>query len=769
MILTQPGGPADPGLPPALVVSDLPSPPSPPGPTAPVPGGPGGVSDLAYVIYTSGSTGQPKGVEIEHQAVVNTIADVNARTLLGPGNRVFGISALSFDLSVWDIFGTLAAGAVLVLPDASPRPDPGGWAAVARRHGVTVWNSVPALAEMLEEVVARSAEPGPPVRAFLLSGDWISCSLVSRLRRRWPGARVVAMGGATEASIWSNVYEATEVDPAWRSIPYGRPMVNQTMRVLDHRLGPRPPWAVGQIHIGGAGLARGYRHDPDRTAERFIRHPVTGERLYRTGDLGRYWPDGTIEFLGRQDRQLKIQGFRIEPGEIEAAARSHPAVRDCMVRGETSPGGSRRLVALVVPEPPGQPGYPAPEDILAHLRARLPHYMVPSQLHVVERFPLTANGKVDLPLGTVPSTAPTTAPARDSAGTAENGLVAQLGALWADLLDLPAVGPDEDFFALGGNSLLALRLVHRARDELRVGLEFGQVFQTPTVRAMAASVGRGERASGCLVALSGGEGPELFLFHPVGGSVGSYVPLARAWPGPVRAFQSRALADASAEETSGSLSAMAAGYIEELRRLRPAGPYLLGGWSMGGVLAYEAARQLAELGEQAYPFLIDSLPRQPRLPATAVASHLEFLTDLASGGLSPQVATALAAAPHDGLARAVRDAAVEAGLLPPEIGVADYERLAGTHVANLASLAGYVPGPFGGPALLFVANRVSRPDPVPVWRAVCPRLTARVLPCDHYSVMAGRSQAVVAEAVRAWSVCPRPPRSAVAAGNEEVR
>ncbi|KPI15353.1 amino acid adenylation domain protein [Actinobacteria bacterium OK074] len=723
-----------------------------------LPDRPGGASDLAYVIHTSGSTGQPKGVEIEHRGAVNTILDVNRRIGLGPADRVFGISSLSFDLSVWDVFGTLAAGAALVLPEATPRPDPVGWAGLARRCGVTVWNSVPALAEMLVEVVARLPEPEsepdpPPVRAFLLSGDWIPPALAARLRGTWPGVRIVAMGGATEASIWSNAYEVGEIDPAWRGVPYGRPLANQTMRILDHRMAVRPPWAVGRIHIGGAGLARGYRGDPERTAERFVRHPRTGERLYWTGDLGRYWPDGTIEFLGREDRQLKIHGFRVEPGEVEAVLRGHPAVSDCVVCAEGVPGGARRLVAIAVP---GQPDPPDAAALLDHLRARLPHYMVPGRLHLVPTLPLTANGKVDVAAALAAvSAAPRArggASATDRAAEpegADDRQVKQLSELWAELLAVARVGPDDDFFALGGNSLLALRLVNRVRTELGVDLPFGRIFETPTVRTLAAAVRRGERDTAGVVTLAEGTGPELFLFHPVGGSVAAYVPLARAWGGPVRAFQSRALTDRSGGAPPADLAGMAAGYRRELQRLVPNGPCVLGGWSMGGVLAHEVARQLAERGRRAYPFLIDSDPRH-RAPATEAARHLEFLRDLAGGRLSETADTALSAAGPGELARLGRDLAVAARLLPPEVGTAEYARLAAVHAANLAALAGHRPGRFDGPALLLAAGQTDRPDPVPAWRAVCRDLTARVWPCDHYSIIAGSRPTAVAGEVRAW-------------------
>jgi len=336
-----------------------------------------------------------------------------------------------------------------------------------------------------------------------------------------------------------------------------------------------------------------------------------------------------------------------------------------------------------------------------------------------------------------------------AAGSGPDQLAKQLAGLWADLLDVALVEPDEDFFSLGGNSLLALRLVNRVRAELGVDLPFGQVFEAPTVRAMASCVRRGGGGASCAVTLSAGSGPELFLFHPVGGSVAGYPPLARAWNGSVRAFQSRALADRSAVAVSADLVTMAAGYRAELQRLA-APPYLLGGWSMGGVLAYEVARQLAELGQPAYPFMIDSDLRQSPPPATDQARHLEFLSDLAGGRLPAGIATALAAAQPEALAPTGLAAAVEHRLLPAEVEVAEYQRLVAVHAANLAALADYRPGRFDGPALLFVADQVDRPDPVAAWRAVSPGLTAQVWSADHHSIVTSSRLAEIASAVQEW-------------------
>lgn len=742
----------------------------------------GGADDLAYVIYTSGSTGRPKGVMIEHRAAWNTIADINERIGLKAADRVFGISSLSFDLSVWDVFGTLAAGATLVLPDPTPRPDPLGWAALAAQAGATVWNSVPALAEMLVEVAEQvPGQQRAPIRAFLLSGDWIPTSLPDRMWRLWPWVRLTALGGATEAAIWSNSYPVDRVDPTWRSIPYGRPLRNQTMRILDHRMDVRPPWATGRIYIGGVGVARGYWRDEVRTAERFVRDPRTGERLYRTGDLGRYWPDGTIEFLGREDRQVKIQGFRVEPGEIESAVRDCPGVRECVVAAETGPGGQQRLICLVVP---GEGTTPEPASIAARLRGALPHYMVPGQIHVVPRLPLTPNGKVDIaralalaapdPNPTAGGAAGGAEPARDgrSAGDADGGhgsggapdpaqdlITGPMSELWRELLQVPAVDPDADFFALGGNSLLALRMINQIRSRLGVDLPFGQVFEAPTLRALSRAVAAGgpgasTTAGGGLapVALAGArqEGPELFLFHPVGGSVTSYLELGRAWPGPVWAFQSPALTDPSPQALAPDLPSMAAGYRQALRRATPEGPYLLGGWSMGGVLAYEVARQLVEEGQRVSIFMIDSDIQERRRPIGAAAGHVEFLADLAGGRLPTAVAEAVLAAPEPEVAGVARDAAVRHGLLPAEVDGAAYQRLVGVHAHNLEILAKYQARPSDVPALLFVAGSTPRPDPVPAWRALCPTLEVEVWPEDHYSIVTPDGLRAIAERVRAW-------------------
>ncbi|MFF2148216.1 amino acid adenylation domain-containing protein [Kitasatospora sp. NPDC058190] len=316
-------------------------------PPYPVPTTP---ADLAYVIYTSGSTGDPKGVMIDHRGALNTVVDINDRFRVGPSDRVLGISSLGFDLSVYDLFGTLAVGAALVLVGPGEERDPSRWSRLVAEHRVTVWNSVPALMEMLLAYAdGNPAADLESLRLVMLSGDWIPVGMPDNVRALSPKAEVISLGGATEASIWSVLHPIDTVDPDRPSIPYGRPMRNQGMVVLDEAFRPRPVGVTGALFITGVGLAVGYRNAPEITARAFPTHPVTGERLYRTGDLARLLPDGDLEFLGREDSQVKVRGMRIELGEIESALVRMDGVREAAALVEGN-GLGARLAAYVVRE-----------------------------------------------------------------------------------------------------------------------------------------------------------------------------------------------------------------------------------------------------------------------------------------------------------------------------------------------------------------------------------------------------------------------------------
>jgi amino acid adenylation domain-containing protein len=433
-------------------------------------------SDLAYLIYTSGSTGAPKGVMIDHRGAVNTLLDVTERFGLHPGDRVLAISSLSFDLSVFDIFGALAAGAAVVTLEPELARDPAHWLELAERHRVSVWNSVPALLGLLVEYAESSGRPLPDsLRLAMLSGDWIPVSLPGRARRLLPRLELHSLGGATEASIWSIHYPIGEVDPAWRSIPYGRALRGQRCQVLDDALRPRPVWAVGQIHIGGIGLALGYWRDPETTAAKFVIHPGTGERLYRTGDLGRLLPDGTIEFLGREDGQVKVHGYRVELGEIEAALESHPAVRAAAVRLFGDAQGDKRLAGYLVAAGSGLDT----AELTRHLAGMLPAYMVPASLTVLDALPLSANGKVDRSRLPEPVVEP--APAVQAAqpdDPAERRLIAVV----ERILNIPGgIDLQANLLRLGATSIDIVRIGNALHTELGFRPSLAALMRQPTL------------------------------------------------------------------------------------------------------------------------------------------------------------------------------------------------------------------------------------------------------------------------------------------------
>jgi pyochelin synthetase len=350
-------------------------------------------TDIAYIIYTSGSTGVPKGVAIDHRAAAATISEINGRFSIAETDRILALSSLSFDLSVYDIFGALTAGAAIVIPPATTVPEPRRWLTMAAEAGVTVWNSVPALMDMaLTHLDHAGGRKPDTLRLALLSGDWIPLSLPNRIKCRFPEAIVVSLGGATEASIWSIAYIVDRIDPEWISIPYGRPLSNQSVHVLDAHMRPCSQGDRGELYIGGSGVAIGYWSEPARTAERFAPHPHTGERIYRTGDYGRLMVSGDIELLGRCDNQVKLRGYRVELGEIEATLAAHPAVRHAVAVAAGDKREDRRLVAYVDLVRGREVGS---EELLRHVARNLPSYMVPSAIHVLPAMPLTRNGKID--------------------------------------------------------------------------------------------------------------------------------------------------------------------------------------------------------------------------------------------------------------------------------------------------------------------------------------------------------------------------------------
>ncbi|MEZ4360184.1 MAG: amino acid adenylation domain-containing protein [Kofleriaceae bacterium] len=711
-------------------------------------------TDLAYVIFTSGSTGTPKGVMIDHRGALNTCRDINDRYGVTAEDAVLALSALHFDLSVYDLFGVLGAGGRVVYPERSREKDPEHWIALVRQHGVTVWNSVPELMNMMVECNALLCQVELPLlRLAMLSGDWVPVTLPAKVRACAPHAEVVSLGGATEASIWSIAYDIHDVDPAWTSIPYGKALRGQRMFVLGAELEPTPLHVVGDIYIGGVGLAQGYLRDEERTALQFVRHPRTQERLYRTGDLGRTMEDGNIEFLGRDDFQVKLQGYRIELGEIEAALLRHPDVTAAVVDMKKDRSGRGYLVAYTVHARPVDDA-----GLEAHLAAHLQPYMVPRHYVRLERLPVTSNGKIDRsqlpePLAERRAGEGGRAPAA-SAADAD-----RLRALWREVLELDErreLDGRASFFALGGNSLLAIRLAAKIKATFGVRIEVSALLLAGELDDMLALLSAGrprqEEAPRCHVALNvDGDRAPLVLIHPIGGSVFCYRGLATLLgpAQPVYAFRSQGLEGDGAPLTS--VPAMAGRYLEELRKLTPRGPYRLGGWSFGGLVAFEMAQQLEAAGEQVRDlYLIDSYFHQAGFAVGGLSERdlfAYFLKDLAfqaGKGFSSSAATV----------EALLQEAVAAGLLVEGLGLEDLRRILAVFRANCEAYVAYRPTrPVAARVVQFVASDLSyigSPEQAARWRAWTRGEHAQhVVEGNHFTMMAGESLQLLARHLRA--------------------
>ncbi|MDG9705833.1 amino acid adenylation domain-containing protein, partial [Streptomyces sp. DH37] len=584
----------------------------------------------AYLIYTSGSTGRPKGVVVPHRGIVNRLLWMQDAYRLGPQDRVLQKTPSGFDVSVWEFFWPLVAGAVQVAARPGGHRDPGYLARLIQEAGVTTAHFVPSMLEVFlaEPEAARCTG----LRRVLVSGEALPAALRDRFRALL-GAELHNLYGPTEASV-----DVTAWDCAAGSgsavVPIGRPIWNTRAYVLDAHLAPAPVGSGGELYLGGVQLAHGYLGRPDLTAERFVADPYgpPGSRLYRTGDLARITREGVIEFLGRADDQVKIRGRRIEPGEIEHAIARHPAVGAAIVTAHTAPSGEVQLAAYVTHADPA-----APVDLAAlrdHLAAVLPDPMVPVHYTAIEAVPVTPNGKVDKkalpaprPLERRPSRAP-----RDGTETA-------LCEIFAELLGRDRVGVDDNFFELGGHSLLATRLISRVRDRLGAQMSVVSIFEAPTVAALAVRLERGDAAGplGRLLPLrSGGAGAPVFCVHPLGGLSWPYAGLAEHLPAEVGLYGLQAAGLDDDGPLPESLEEMAADYVARVRAVQPEGPYRLLGWSLGGRIAHAMAVLLESAGQEVELLaLLDAYPRaEAGAEADAGFSEREFLEGvLAAAGV----------------------------------------------------------------------------------------------------------------------------------------
>lgn len=459
----------------------------------------GSLDNPAYVIHTSGSTGVPKGVVVSHRSAVNTIEDVNQRFGITSKDTAIGLSQLYFDLSVYDVFGLLSVGGTVVYPNRQRYTDPSHWFELVEKYNVTLWNSAPAFMKIFINYVDSNVQNLPNLRLVMLSGDWIALDLFDSIKKYNSDIRCISLGGATEASIWSILYEYQRLDPSWASIPYGKPMANQGFRVLDSKLQDCPLLVEGELYITGLGLASGYLNNPEETESKFFRNPYDNQMMYKTGDMGRYMPDGNIEFLGREDFQVKVMGYRIELGEVENSIQRYPDVTNVTVVAMGKDTEEKKLYAYV--EVRGfKSNYSQPlEDTLKEfLNGYLPKYMVPQRIFFTDNIPLTSNGKVDRK-AVVETVGRILASPMDGLQNVLSEPMDEventIAEVWKEALNLESIDKTQDFYDLGADSLIMGNVASTIKDRFEGRVPFDgiliQMLNYPTVESLAEFI-RGE-------------------------------------------------------------------------------------------------------------------------------------------------------------------------------------------------------------------------------------------------------------------------------------
>ena len=557
-----------------------------------------GPDNLAYVIYTSGSTGQPKGAMNAHRGIVNRLIWMQQAYRLVAEDRVLQKTPISFDVSVWELFWPLLYGARLIVARPGGHQDPAYLADAIELHGVTIAHFVPSMLNLFLE--RADLDRCRSLRDTMCSGEALSADAVNAFLRRLPHCRLHNLYGPTEAAVDVTAWPCEPL-PSGAIVPIGRPIANIRLYILDAHRQLSPLGTPGELYIGGVGVGRGYLNRAELTGERFIDSPfVAGDRLYRTGDLVRYRPDGNIEFLGRLDHQVKLRGLRIELGEIEVALRECAGMQDAAVIVREDSPGDQRLTAYYVAQDETADTDQAAE-LRARLAARLPDYMMPAAFVKLPALPLNPNGKLDrAALPRPEQTAAAAVPQRQLDETES-----RLAALWREVLRCTEVSRTASFFELGGHSLLAARLLGRIEAEFGRRLTLAALFKSPTIADQAAILRQREDREyefrQVVKLQANGSKPGIIAVH----NTGSFYGLCKRL-GPEQPFTSLQLFDPSLpdQKLPQTVEEIAAGYVELIRRVQPVGPYVLAGWCIAGVLAFEVARQLLESGEEVPALLL---------------------------------------------------------------------------------------------------------------------------------------------------------------------
>jgi aspartate racemase len=583
--------------------------------------------NLAYIIYTSGSTGKPRGVLLMHRGLVNHgVASIDLYGI-ERSDRVLQFSSISFDIAVEEVFPTWFAGATVVLRSDQMSLAATDFLSWIKQQRITVLDLPTAYWHELVHEVSESHEQLPErLRLVIVGGEKASASAyASWLKAGGSRIRWVNTYGPTEASVIVSAYEPDPAQPFPDNLPIGRPIANVRLYVLDSELQPVAVGEPGELHIGGPGVARGYLNHPELTEAKFIADPFSQDgnaRLYKTGDMVRYLPDGNIEFQGRIDFQVKIRGFRIELGEIEAVLEKHPGVAQAVVTAREL-NGEKRLAGYIV----ALPNAGTAVELRRHLKGLLPEYMVPADFVFLKSFPLTPNGKVDR--RALPEPEPSEPGEVEGYVAARDEFESRMVSLWEQVLGKRPIGVRDNFFELGGHSLLAVRLTSRIEKQFGKKLTITALIQAPTVESLVSLLREENSSWSSLVPLqTGGSKPIFFFVHGLGGTVMRFHELARHMvpDQPFFCFQAQGM--------DGKLPCldrvedMASLYLEHLRAAQPQGPYFLGGYSFGGLVAIEMARRLMEQQEDVRALtLVDTYLPAPKGGKSLLGKFLALSTE----------------------------------------------------------------------------------------------------------------------------------------------
>jgi len=707
-----------------------------------------------YVIFTSGSTGKPKGAINQHRGITNRFLNMNDRYGCQENDVILCTSNHVFDSSVWQLFWPLINGncTAIVPPDFSFELHK--IIELIEKFKVTITDFVPSVLNLLVVLLERNPQLRHQLhslRQLIIGGEAMNVKAIYQFKSYFPNVGITNAYGPTETSIGVIFYEVPSVCTAsmfTAEIPIGRPLFNVHALILDRHLNLVPIGVPGELYIGGVCVGLGYLNEEAKTRCVFIPNPfseINSDRLYQTGDLVRYLPDGNIEFLDRIDRQVKIRGIRIELGEVEATLAQHPDLREAVVIVKEDTPGDKRLFAYVV----ANESQPTIAQLRSFIKSKLPDYMVPSAFVVLEAIPLTPNGKIDR--RALPSPDFSTQAAGRIAPCTNTEL--QLVQIWSEVLNIPAVGVRDNFFDLGGHSLLAVRLMARIEQQLGTHLALATLFTEPTIEHQASllsAVTNPQFSSPLVPIRQTGSLLPFFCVHPVGGNVLCYAALARQLSVEQPFYGLQAVGLNGEEEPLTRIEDMATNYIKAIQTVQPQGPYQLGGWSFGGIVAFEIAQQLRSLGhEVAVLALIDSFnPTVLNNPkpdeAMLVTSFAKNLSRIFDKELQMSVDELRQLGLKEQLNYLLKEAKI-IQILPPEIALEQICQLFAVFQANSQAIHNYVPQPYSGQITLFCAEEKSiqlAEKQIQGWSSLAMAgIDINKIPGDHFSIV--RSQVLV--------------------------